>query len=129
MTPRFWHTVATKVKPFKRKLAFGAAIGLTGVAVSFSFLLNYDEGQQVEAWLPPCLFLSTVITFWSFGLLQLVGQYGVLPVKSKGILGNAHYYWSFALNWFGAWFVTVWFLFLVVMTVATPFVLINSVAR
>lgn len=129
MTPVFWHTVATKIKPFKRKLAFGAAIGLTGDAVSFSSLLQFDQGQQVDAWLPLCLLLSTIVVFWCLGLLQLIGRYGTLPVKSKGLLGGANYYWNFLSGWFGAWFLTIWFLLLAFTTIASPFILIYSNAR
>lgn len=124
MTPAFWHKVAKKVEPWKRKLVFGAAIGLTGAVVSFSSLLEDEQGREVAAWLPLCLFFSTIVAFWRFGLLQILRQYGASPVKSNDLLGRAVYFWDFFFSWVGAWFYTVWFLGLALVTVATPFILI-----
>ena len=92
-------------------------MGIAGVTASFSVLLKYEKGQEVDTWLPPCLFLSAIVMFWSLGLLQLIGLNRVPSANSK---------WGLCLMWFRTWFMTFWFVLLVLATLAAPILIVQA---
>jgi hypothetical protein len=119
MPPRFWNALASRLAPFRRELAFGAALGITGFVSCFSLLLKYEKGQEVLWWLPPCVFLSFIVMSWSLALLDLIRLNRGPPAKSRWGLGFAR---------FQACFQTFSFLILVLVTLATPILIVKAYA-
>lgn len=124
MTPQFWHAIANWVAPFKRKLAFGAGIGLVATAAFFSTAWSH---QQPNKWLFLCLWFSALLLFWCFGLLLVSRLYGTLPVKSAVV--GLNYHWNAVAGWYGALFLAVWFLGLAFATIVAPLKMLIAFAR
>ena len=126
MTPLFWHAVVKRLMPLKRKLVFGGAAGFIAAAALLSMTALFQAGEK---WQVLGILFPVILLFWCVGLLLVVGMYGELPVKATGVLGGLYYYWNLSVGWFGAVFLSVWFVGLSFFTFVAPVLILIADAR
>jgi hypothetical protein len=126
MTPQFWHAVVKRLMPLKRRLVFGWAAGLIAAAAALSMSALLQAGEK---WQFLSILFPVILLFWCVGLLIVVSLYGELPVKPTGAIGGLFYYWHLSVGWFGAVFLSVWFVGLSFFTFVVPVLILFSDGR
>ncbi|PTU74358.1 hypothetical protein DBO85_09690 [Pseudomonas mangrovi] len=100
---------------------------LAGALVGFIFgLILFVVGlllADYNKWHFLLLWSSVSLLFWCFGLLLVNSLYRTLPTRSGRGLSRIQYYWELVMGWYGAIFLTGWFLILTLITMVAPFVI------
>jgi len=121
MTPRFWNYVGVKVEPFKRRLLAGALVGFVFGLILFVVGLLLPSYNR---WFFLLLWSFASLLFWCAGLLLVNSLYRKLPARSGRGLSQVQYYWELVMGWYGAIFLTGWFLMLLLITMVSPFIIL-----
>ncbi len=101
---------------------------MLGVLISCCFVIPlFGFGfiiEEIDKWHFRSLWLSVISLFWCFGLLLITQMYKKLPNyegKVRPLL-----YFNVFLSWYGAIFLTIWFLGLLFMSIVAPFLILFS---
>jgi len=96
--------------------------GMLSVGVVFGAVALTSQGYM---WFFAGLWLVIVQLFWCIGFLIIFERYRVIPSRRAP---EPHAKWHWAMSWYGAVFMTLWFAGLVAATLVAPLFIVAALA-